>query len=214
MPASRASDRAGERTAMPTCRKNRRVCVPQTHVVCLGGMFPFPRCQNLCARCSECSSACASADGIRLAYRRCDHGNEENAMSRHDGSKAAQFSRRSVLKGAAALGGAAIGSGVGGFPDGLGAKYQGRRAAPRRRAGDGDSANCGASDEGPGLHRTDAGVRASRSPESLPVAIQRDRLRRRQLRLHALPGRPRCAAGDSTCQGQALGQDAAAVHQG
>ena len=37
-------------------------------------------------------------------------------MSRHPVSKAARVSRRSVLKGAAALGGAAIGSGVGGFP--------------------------------------------------------------------------------------------------
>ncbi len=37
-------------------------------------------------------------------------------MSRHDVSKAARVSRRSLLKGAAALGGSAIGSGVGGFP--------------------------------------------------------------------------------------------------
>ena len=51
-----------------------------------------------------------------LLSRCCDHGNEENAMSRHPVSKAARVSRRSVLKGAAALGGAAIGSGVGGFP--------------------------------------------------------------------------------------------------
>ena len=96
--------------------------------------------------------------------------------------------------------------------DNMGAKHQGRRAAPRRSACHGDPAHCGTGDEGPRLHRTDAGVRARRSLESLPLAIQRDRLRRRQFRLHALPDRPRRAADDSGGQGQALGQDPSAVH--
>jgi putative spermidine/putrescine transport system substrate-binding protein len=51
---------------------------------------------------------------IRLASYRHESGNEEAAMSRHHGSKG--VSRRVVLKGAAALGGSAVGSSIGGFP--------------------------------------------------------------------------------------------------
>ena len=141
-----------------------------------------------------------------LLSRCCDHGNEENAMSRHPVSKAARVLAPQRPERCGSPWRSRDRIRCRRLPDGLGAKYQRRGAATRRRAGDGNSANCGASDEGSGLHRTDAGVGASRSPKSLLVAIQRDRLRRCQLCLHALPGRTRCAAGDSTREGQALGK--------
>ena len=106
---------------------------------------------------------CASM-AHRLLDDRRDHGNKETAMSRHDGSKRTRISRRSVLKGAAAVGGSAARIKRDRISDDMGAKHQGRRAAPRRPAGDRDPADCGAGDEGPRLHRADAGRR--RTPTS------------------------------------------------
>ena len=55
-----------------------------------------------------------------MAYRLLDalqqNRNAEPTMSRHNGSKESRPSRRRLLKGAAALGGAALGSSIGGFP--------------------------------------------------------------------------------------------------
>jgi putative spermidine/putrescine transport system substrate-binding protein len=51
-----------------------------------------------------------------LLNRRRNPGNEEAAMSRHNESKGTRVSRRGVLKGAAAAGAVAVGSGIGGFP--------------------------------------------------------------------------------------------------
>ena len=98
--------------------------------------------------------------------------------------------------------------------DDLGAEHQGHHAAPCRAAGRRDPENRRTGEQGSRLHDQHAGDRKRRPAQPLPVAIERDRCRRRQHHLYEIPGRPQRVAGDPGQQGQGLGQDHPAVHEG
>ena len=101
-----------------------------------------------------------------------------------------------------------------GLPDDLGAEHQGRGAAPCRAAGHRDPDDRRAGDQGSRLHRADAGTEnadllnrflsQSSAIDCADVSIV----------FMQIPGRPRRAADDPGRQGQGLGQDDPAVHQG
>ena len=140
---------------------------------------------------------------------------KRNHDVRHHRPRSKGMSRRGILKGGAAIAGAArrVRRHYR-LPHHLGAEHQGHRAAPRRPAGHRDPRHRRAGEQGPRLHRADAGVGKRRPAEPLPVAVQRDRLRRHQPGLHALSDRPQHPAGHPAGEVQVLGQDHPAVHQG
>ena len=118
-------------------------------------------------------------------------------------------------EGVAAAGGLAAGSGaLQRLSHHLGAKHQGRGAEPRRAAGHRHPGHRRASQQGSRLHHPHAGDRERRLAQSLPVAVQRHRLRRCQHHLHEIPGRAGHPADHPAEQGEALGPDDPALHPG
>ncbi len=129
--------------------------------------------------------------------------------------KAAGVTRRAVLRGAAAATGLAAGSGaITGFPT---IWAQNIKDVVLHHAGPPVTAipriaEQATKDLGFTVHMQTVGER--RSAEPLPVAVERDRLRRCQHRVPAISGRAQHPAGHPGRQGQGLGPDDSAVHQG
>ena len=131
-------------------------------------------------------------------------------MTRKSATRQAHLSRRTLLRTA----GAAVGSGaITGFPT---IWAQNIKDVVLRHAGPPVAAIPAIAEQASKDLGFTVQMQASENADLLnrfPVAVQRDRLRRRQPDVHAIFDRPGHSANHSGRQGGELGQDDSAVHQ-